>query len=169
MRKLRILVLVMLLVMLVGTVAADERQVDFDQQTDFSQYKTFMIGAGRITTNKPELKTPIVKERMESAIRSQLQQKGLREVSSQPDLIVNYSLGAANRAEAQTWIGPRGRRRFAGVNRFTEGTLIIDLRDRPGRQLVWRGIYRDDESDAAKVSRKLPDDIRKLFDKYPKK
>jgi Domain of unknown function (DUF4136) len=166
MRKLRIL---LLMALLLGTLAADERQVDFDQQTDFSQYKTFMIGAARITTNKPELKTPIVKERVESAIRSQLQQKGLREVSSQPDLIVNYSLGAANKAEAQTWVGPRGRRRFTGVNRFTEGTLIIDLRDRPGRQLVWRGIYRDDERDAAKVSHKLPDDIRKLFDKYPKK
>ena len=96
------------------------RQVDFDEQTDFSQYKTFMIGAGRITTSKPELKTPIVKERMESAIRSELQQKGLRKVSSQPDLIVNYALGAANKARRRPgldrgWslptvcMGPHGR------------------------------------------------------------
>ncbi len=166
MRTLSVLVLVMFLL---GSLAADERHVDFDEQTDFSQYKTFMIGAGRITTNKPELKSPIVKDRIESAIRGQLEHKGLHEVSSRPDLIVNYVLGAANKAEAQTWIGPRGRRRVSGVNRFTEGTLMIDLRDRPGRQLVWRGIYRDDENDAAKVSHKLPDDIRKLFDKYPDK
>ena len=38
-----------------------------------------------------------------------------------------------------------------------------------GRDLVWQGIYRDDESSPAKVSNRLPDDIKKLFSDFPPK
>jgi hypothetical protein len=35
--------------------------------------------------------------------------------------------------------------------------------------LVWRGIYRDDEQNASKLSDRLPGDIKKLFEEYPPK
>ncbi len=44
------------------------------------------------------------------------------------------------------------------INTFSEGTLVVDVLRRPGRELVWRGIYRDDEGNASK-----------LFEKYPVK
>ena len=46
---------------------------------------------------------------------------------------------------------------------------MIDLRDGGSRSLVWRGVYRDDESTAAKISEKLPEDVKKLFSEYPPK
>jgi uncharacterized protein DUF4136 len=55
------------------------------------------------------------------------------------------------------------------VNRYTEGTLVIDLIARDGRTLVWRGVYTDDEKDAAKLAKKLSDDVKKLFEEYPPK
>ena len=45
----------------------------------------------------------------------------------------------------------------------------MNLMDTEGRELVWRGVYRDDESNAGKISEKLPDDIKKLFSDYPPK
>jgi hypothetical protein len=52
---------------------------------------------------------------------------------------------------------------------YTEGTLVIDLRDTATRSLVWRGIAREDKSDATKIEGKLDDMVRKSFDKYPPK
>jgi hypothetical protein len=52
---------------------------------------------------------------------------------------------------------------------YTEGTLVIDLRDPSTRSLVWRAIAREDKKDAAKVEAKLDDMVRKSFDKYPPK
>jgi len=45
----------------------------------------------------------------------------------------------------------------------------VDILKRPGRDLVWRGTYRDDESNAAKISSNLVRDVEKLFEKYPVK
>ena len=52
---------------------------------------------------------------------------------------------------------------------FTEGTLVIDLRDPSTRSLVWRAIAREHKSDASKIEGKLDDMVKKSFDKYPPK
>jgi hypothetical protein len=52
---------------------------------------------------------------------------------------------------------------------YTEGTLVIDLRDGTTHSLLWRGIAREDKGDAAKLQGKLDDMVRKSFDKYPPK
>ena len=52
---------------------------------------------------------------------------------------------------------------------YTEGTLVIDLRDPSTRSLVWRAIAREDKSDAAKIEGKLEDMVKKSFKKYPPK
>jgi hypothetical protein len=49
---------------------------------------------------------------------------------------------------------------------YTEGTLVIDLRDPSTRSLVWRSIAREDEGDASKIEGKLDDMVKKSFDKY---
>ena len=81
-----------------------------------------------------------------------------------------FRLGSADKREVESWpVGRWGRGTRYAVNRFSEGTLVVDLLKRPGRELVWRGIYRDDESNASKISSNLPKDIQKLFDKYPER
>jgi hypothetical protein len=52
---------------------------------------------------------------------------------------------------------------------YTEGTLVIDLRDPSTRSLVWRGIASEEKSDAAKIEGKLNDMVRKTIEKYPPK
>jgi hypothetical protein len=52
---------------------------------------------------------------------------------------------------------------------YTEGTLVIDLRDPNTRSLVWRGIAREDKGDPSKIEGKLDDMVKKAFDKYPPK
>jgi hypothetical protein len=52
---------------------------------------------------------------------------------------------------------------------YTEGTLVIDLRDPATRALVWRGIASEDKSNASKIEGKLDDMVRKSLEKYPPK
>jgi hypothetical protein len=46
---------------------------------------------------------------------------------------------------------------------------VIDLRDPSTRSLVWRGVSAEDKSDAAKISGKLDDMVKKSIEKYPPK
>ena len=149
---------------------ADEKDTDFDPTTDFTKFKTFNIRQGQLDAKLPELNSPILRKKIEESIRQQLVAKGFTEVQSRPDLAVNFRLGAANRRQVESFPAGRwGLRRRLETFRFTEGTLVINLMDTDGRELVWRGIYRDDESNSAKIANRMPDDIKKLFSDFPPK
>ena len=149
---------------------ADNRDVDHDPQADFSKFKTFTLREGNINAKAPDLNSPLVRKKIDEAIRTQLASKGLHEVQNQPDLVVTYRLGSAQRREVETYpVGPWGRRRRIERYKFTEGTLVVDMTTREPRDLVWRGVYRDDEHNPSKISEKLPNDIKKPFSEYPPK
>ncbi len=116
---------------------ADQKDTDFDPATDFLKFKTFTIRQGQITAKAPELNSPLVRKKIEDSIRQQLVAKGLTEVQSRPDLAVNFRFGAADRRQVESFPAGRwGLRRRLETFRFTEGTLVINLMDTDGRQLV---------------------------------
>ena len=159
-----------LLLLVSMPLLADQKDTDFDPSTDFAKFKTFQIRQGQIETKAPELNSPLTRKKIEDSIRTQLVAKGLREVQNRPDLVVNFRFGAADQRQVASLAAGRwGRGRRLETLRFTEGTLIVNLMDPDGRELVWRGIYRDDESSPGKISNKLPDDIKKLFSDFPPK
>ena len=149
---------------------ADQKEIDSDPQANFLNFKTFTIRQGQIEAKSPELNSPLVRKKIEDSIRSQLVAKGMSEVQNRPDLVVNFRFGAADKRQVASFPAGRwGRRRRLESIRFTEGTLVVNLMDTDGRELVWRGIYRDDEANPGKISNKLPDDIKKLFSDFPPK
>ena len=149
---------------------SDNRDVDHDPQADFSKFKTFTLREGTINSKAPDLNNALVRKKIDEAIRTQLGAKGLQEVPNQADLVVTYRLGSAQKREVETVpVGPWGVRRRIERYRFTEGTLVVDMTTREPRDLVWRGVYRDDERNPAKISEKLPNDVKKLFSEYPPK
>jgi hypothetical protein len=165
----RLLLLSALCVLAVPALA-DQRDIDSDPSTDFSSYHTFLIRPGQVTARAPELNSPLTRRKIDEGLRAVLTGKKLSEVASQPDLVVVWRFGSVNKQEVQTWVTGRwGRGRAYSTYRFTEGTLVVDLYERGDRQLVWRGIYRDDESNPSKLSNRLDDDIKKLFKDFPPK
>jgi hypothetical protein len=150
--------------------APDEKSVDFDPSTDFSQIKTFVVGKGVLKSPKPELNSDIVRKKIQDAFRSELTKRGLQEQApgSQADILVAWHFGSADKREVEAWpVGRWGGGTRYTTSHFSEGTLVIDLLRLPARELLWRGIYRDDETNPSKISSNLPKDIQKLFDKYP--
>jgi len=162
---------VALALLLAAPAIAQKIEIESDAAADFTHYRTFAIRDGRLNSKNPSLNNELVRKRIEADIIKALQSKGLTLVSEgRTDLNVRYTLGAARQVETEAY--PAGWRgwgtRIVRVP-FTEGTLVIDLRDPTTRSLVWRAIAREDKSNASQVEGKLDDMVRKSIDKYPPK
>lgn len=145
--------------------------VEFDGAADFSKYKTFTVRDGQLHSKNPTLNNELVKKRIATDIARSLTAKGLTEVvSSAPDLNIRYTLGSARKREVETfpagWRG-WGTRRIAV--HYSEGNLVIDLRDTQTRSLVWRAVAVEHQNDPNKLEGKLEDMVKKSFEKYPPK
>jgi len=123
---------------------------------------------GRDFTKNPALNSELVKKKIEADIARDLTARGLEMTTGRSDLNVRYRFGSVHKAEIERY--PAGWRGFGTrVVRvpYTEGTLVIDLRDPSTRSLVWRGIASEEKSDGTKIEGKLDDMVRKAIEKYP--
>ena len=155
----------------VQSAFAQKVTVEFDQSVDFMKYKTFAIRDGALNSKNPALNSELVRKEIEADLVKNLTAKGLTAVTSGPsDLNLRYRFGSARKVQAEAY--PAGWRgwgtRIVRVP-YTEGTLVIDLRDGGTKSLVWRGIASQDKGDANKIEGKLDDMVRKSIDKYPPK
>ncbi len=150
---------------------AQKIQIESDPAVDFSKFKTFTIRQGRLNSKNPALNGELVQKRIDFDIQKYLSAKRMTFVPSGPaDMNVFYTLGAVRGSQLEAYpAGWRGWGTRVVRVPFTEGTLVIDLRDPSTRSLVFRAIAREDKSDAAKVEGKLDDMVKKSFDKYPPK
>jgi len=153
-----------------GTAFAQKIDIEFDDAADFSHYKTFRIGEGQLKSKSPALNSDLTRRKIDGEIRKRLIEKGLTETSGQADLNVQFRLGSARRNEVDAFpAGRYGLRTRRVVTQYTEGTLIIDLRDTSRRELVWRAVAVEDKGDPSKIADRLDDMVRKSIDKYPPK
>ena len=166
----RVAVLLCALFFIAHAASAQKVTIEFDQAADFSQYKTFAIRDGQLNSRNPALNSDLVRKRIETDIANSLMAKGLMEVSGKSDLNVRYTFGSARKTELESypagWYGLGTR-----VVRvpYSEGTLVIDLRDPSTRSLVWRGIASEEKNDPTKIEGKLDDMVKKPLEKYPPK
>lgn len=146
---------------------AQKITTEFDETHDFSDYKTFALLPGKIHSQNPSLNNDLVVKKIDGLIRQHLALRGVTEAASQPDLNVVWSLGSGKRQEVERYgLGWHGR---VAVYHYTEGTLILKLRDARKRELVWQAIAVEDKNDPMKIQAALEDMVRKSFDKYPPK
>lgn len=170
MLKSRLMRIVILTLLAALSAFAQKITVEFDEAADFSKYKTFAIRDGQLNSRNPALNSELVKKRIDADIERGLTARGLTMVSGRSDLNVRYRFGSARRAEIETY--PAGWRGFGTrVVRvpYTEGTLVLDLRDPSTRSLVWRAIASEEKRDGIKIEGKLDDMVRKSVERYPPK
>ena len=170
MLKSQLMRVVILTLMAALSSFAQKITIEFDEAVDFSKYKTFAIRDGQLNSKNPALNSELVKKRIDADIERRLTARGMTKVSGPPDLNVRYRFGSARRAEIERY--PAGWRGFGTrIVRvpYTEGTLVLDLRDPSTRSLVWRAIASEEKSEAVKIEGKLDDMVRKSIEKYPPK
>lgn len=158
-------------ILLAGVSFAQKIQIESDPAVDFSKFKTFAIREERLNSTNPALNGELVRKRIDFDIQKALDAKGLTFVATgQSDLNVRYTLGAVRKTEIDAYpAGWRGWGTRVVRVPYTEGTLVIDLRNPTTRSLVWRAIAREDKGDASKIEGKLDDMVKKSFEKYPPK
>jgi len=160
----------LLLVFLPVLAFCQKVSVEFDETQSFSDYRTFAIVNGALNSKNPSLNNDIVRNNLEAEIRRRLMEKGFTEVTARPDLNVRYSLGSGRRVETEAYpAGWRGLGTRVVRRGYTEGTLVIDLRDAKRHALVWRATAVEDNSDPMKIKDHLADMVRKAIEKYPPK
>ncbi len=154
---------------------ADDMNITFDPDVDFSHFKTFHVREKTVESSRPELDNSLFEKMIERAIESALEAKGLSETEDFPGLFVDFRISNEDISTTRrgtpipSGLGRRGTSTGPQSVRFTEATLVIDL-VRPGDPVpIWRGVYRDDESTGSKLVQKLPEDAKKLLAKYPPK
>jgi hypothetical protein len=166
---------------LLFTLACDlKTTVDYDRTADFSAVKTY-AWAGR---EHPEI-NDLDHRRVISAVDSQLSQKGLQLVESNPDVYVTYFTDDDEQVVVDTthtgygygpdmywdpyWGGGMGMGSSTSrVHTYTKGTLVVDLYSADEKQLVWRGAVTATVSeDPKKVEKQINKGVAKLFEKYP--
>jgi Domain of unknown function (DUF4136) len=149
---------------------AQKITIEFDQGADFSKYRTFAIRDGQLNSKNPALNSELVKKQIDADIERYLAARGLEMVTGRSDLNVRYRFGSARKVELEEYpAGWRGWGTRVVRVPYTEGTLVIDLRDASLHSLVWRAIASEEKSDAAKIESKLDKMVKKSFEKYPPK
>ncbi len=73
-----------------------EINYDFDQQADFTRYKTFLW----ITPDTQM--SSLIGQRVSKAVMAQLESKGLRSVSGDSDLLVTYHAGTEAKVDIES-------------------------------------------------------------------
>lgn len=137
-----------LLLLVISSCSSVRVASDFDNRTDFSQYKTYAFHKDGI--DKVEI-SDLDKRRILRAIDDQMTAKGFSK-SDNPDMLVNiftksseqvnvsqfnagYGWGYGGWGYGWGW-GPS----YSTVSTTTEGTLYIDLIDARKKELIWQGI-----------------------------
>jgi len=175
--------------LLIGSfAAAQDVSYNFDQQTDFTKYKTYKW----VEVKGGEPLDAITTKQITDAIEKQLAAKGLTKATGDAaDMYVAYQVAVSKEKELQTWntgytMGPGWGGRYhggyygaagGGMSTTTSSTIYIgslafDMYDAAGKKLVWRGLASkqlDTKAKPEKRQKNLDKGMAKLFKNYPPK
>lgn len=162
--------MILLIALSVATAFAQKVSIEFDQAVNFANFKTFAIRGGQLNSRNPALNGELVKKRIDNDIERGFSARGLQMVTGKSDLNVRYQFGSQRKTELESYpAGWRGWGTRVVRVPYTEGTLVINLRDPSTRSLVWRAIAREEKNDPVKIEEKLDAMVKKSVEKYPPK
>ena len=170
----KVLYLALLVAFISSCSSAFKVTNDYDRSVDFNKFTTYNF-------TQEALDLPINsfnKTRVLNAIEEQMELKGFKKTDD-PQILINLHVKAQVKVEASAntnYYGGSHRYRYGGgfstttvnVNEYVEGTLFIDLIDKPEDVLIWQAICVGTlDQSSKKMAQKIDDTILKAFSKYP--
>ncbi|MGE5359285.1 MAG: DUF4136 domain-containing protein [Bacteroidales bacterium] len=165
-----------LILLAVGSAAAQDVTYNALPGTDFTKYKTYSWVKMEGTTAPDS----IVDQQIKNAVDAQLTAKGLTKVDgAKADLFVGYQLALDQERQWSTMstgygYGPRwgyaGGMGTATSTTINIGTIGLDMYDVATKQLVWRGAASktiDEKATPEKREKNLTKAMAKLLKKFP--
>jgi len=174
--------LIFLLFILIVAVSCSSVKVssDFDKTAGFASYKTYALTEEAKNLQLDDLN----KNRILSAIETELAAKGFSKAESNPDVMIDVKLKGEQKqtATANTSGGYGYGYRYGwgggfstttiNYDTYVDGTLFVDMIDAKKNQLVWQGRgTRTIDPDASQKKREenINYAVKKIFEKYPPK
>ena len=171
--KLKTMVVTGFALAVAGGAWAQDVKVDYDKAANFGAIKTFSLKLGTSWGNQ------IGEKRVTDEITQALTEKGWKLVPEGPAdaQVVLHGAGQTKRTLNTFYSGMGGYRYrgFGGTgtattteSEYTVGTLVVDIFDAKGENLLWRGAAQDELSDKPdKNIKKLAKASDKLFKDFP--
>jgi hypothetical protein len=153
---------VLALALAASCFAGDKVVVDYNKDFSFASVKTYAWQEGTPAD-------PLMQQRIDRAIESELARHGMQKSDSAPDVFVVTHVLTREDVRLREWgFGPfRLGNSTIDIDRILIGTLVVDILDK-NKQLVWRGIANGTLSDKPeKVEAKINKSVEKLFEKFP--
>jgi len=142
---------------------------DYEKGVDFSEYKTFQILKQK--HGFPVGANPINKQRIDRAILKEMNTLNF-DPSKDPDLLISWFIKVEKVEEVNVYHDYYGRwraGRWVDINKYDQGTLIIDIIDRNKKQVVWHGTTSDRiYEDMPDVEEKINDAVHAMFRRFAK-
>lgn len=172
------------LLLVAATAFGQDVSYNFDQQADFSRYKTYRwVDVPGVA----DTLDPLTKQQIRDAIDRQLAQKGLSATTGDPaDLYVAFQTAVREQQQLTLWdsgfgLGPawggrwygryyRGGMTTATTSTIYVGSLALDIYDAGAKKLVWRGIASkqvDTRANPEKRAKNLDKGMKKLLKDFP--
>ncbi len=171
--------------MLITTFSAMAQDVryNFDQNTDFSRFKTYKW----VPLKDAKSPSDLVDKQIKAAFDTQLATKGLTKVDDDSaNLYVGYQVGIGQEKEFTSynsdwgygggwyrsgWYGgPTGGMTTGQTSTIYVGQLALDMYDSANKDLVWRGLASktlDEKAKPDKQQKNLNKAVTKMLKNYP--
>jgi hypothetical protein len=171
MKSLRVF-LVLCLILLCSSCSPFHVTYDYDAEADFTPLKTFDWMAVPAQAQVNEL----VIKRVKSAVTRELESKGIKKVSENPDFLIALHGGKERKVEIQDWGYTYGHHRRYWDNRridiyeYEEGTLILDIVGAESRELIWRGSATgviDPNPTPEQRGKRVDEVVAKILENFP--
>lgn len=140
-------------------------RTDYDQEANFTKYHTFKWipnpekRIGRVKQNT------LLDKRIRRAVEHEMEAKGYRFVQGgKTDALIVCHIGVRNKVDIDRY-GYWGRR--VRVQRYKEGSIVLDIVDAGAKELIWRGVAQGTvhylEGDPERVN----EAVFKILEGYP--
>ena len=174
--KLKTMVVAGFALAVAGGAWAQDVKVDYDKAANFGAIKTFSVKLANSWGNQ------IGEKRVTDEITQALTEKGWKVApEGQADAQVVLHGATETKRSLNTfysggmggygyrgWGGGMGGTATTTESQYTVGTLVVDIFDKTGKSLLWRGIAQDELSDKTdKNVKKLGKASDKLFKDFP--
>ena len=169
---------------------AGNAHIEKDKSADFSKYHTYAwVDKSDEKENKKNRRKELAETNIQNAVNGQLRKNGWREVSSNPDVLVNYELLVEKNQKQQqdpVYSQPYTRSyynrysgrmvtyyypsQFMGYDNYSttvkEGTITITMIDNRTDKTVWQGWTTNELNNSRITSNEIDQNVKSIFRKF---
>ena len=156
---------------------------DGDPQADYSRYRTFAFFEPLAVESRGY--STLLSDRLKSEARRQMELRGFVYDAAAPDLQINLNAFVEEKTQvvttpyvdygyyynyrARAYIGVPVFHDRTHVNRYTEGTINVDLVDAREKRLIWEGVAVGSAAGRSPADRRdrAVASVAKIFESFP--